>query len=324
MTSDPGLVGVFDSGIGGLTVVSAIRRRRPDLRILYVADQAHVPYGDRSLDEVGQFARGISRFLVGQGCGSVVMACNLSSSVALEAVASEHADRPVLGVVAGGARLAVESLSSRSNSIGVLATRGTVASGAYEAAIHALRPDAVVHQVACPDLVPMIEAGEEETPRMLARCMEYMEPLADAGCGVVILGCTHYPLGLSALRVAAMRLFDEEPVFVDPAAAAAEALALELDKALAAKADVQSEDPPEMQPTRLLTTGPTGAFRRQVRRLLPDLADHVRPARWSADGQLEEVPFVPDGPGRRRVKSASSGLQRSRNGQPEVPRPRET
>lgn len=324
MSCDPELVGVFDSGIGGLTVVSAIRQRRPDLRLLYVADQAHVPYGDRSLDEVAGYAKGISTFLVAQGCGSIVMACNISSAVARDEVASAYPELPVLGVLAGGASSAVRLWEETGGPIGVLATSGTVKSGAYVSAISALAPEAEVLQVECPDLVPLIENGEEETPRMLARCMEYLEPLSDAECRIVILGCTHYPLGLSALRVAAMRLFDEEPVFVDPALAAAEALAAALDASILA----QEPEPQEnLRPrsTRLLTTRSVGAFRRQVRRILPDLADSIVGAVWNSAGEIEELPPpVTQGHSRHKVRSASSGLQRSLNGQPDVPSPRDT
>jgi len=336
-----GAIGIFDSGVGGLTVLSALRERHPGLRAVYVADQAHVPYGERGLDEVAGFARGISRFLSGVPCAAIVMACNISSATALGDVCAEFPDLPVFGVIGAGVRGALASMAEaegsgdaeplRDRPIGVLATPGTARSGAYEQAIIAAMPAAEVCLVACPDLVPMIEGGEEETPRMLMRCMEYLEPLADADCGVVILGCTHYPLALSTLRVAAMRLYETSPVFVDPARALAGEIGERLGWENEPEAGSAAVSPatPEGEGIRLLTSGSVGVLRRQVRRLVPSLIAPVGGVVWREDGSLAEVehrgPGDGSGPPRRRNdRSASSGRQRSLSGQPDVPSPRET
>ncbi len=324
MSGFEGPVGIFDSGVGGLTVLNALLSRQPDLPYIYVADQAHVPYGERSLDEVARFARSISRFLAAQSSSAVIMACNISSATALGDVRDEFPHMPVFGVVEAGARGAYDAARSLGDcpSIGVLATTGTVHSGAYPEAIRSLLPDAVVEQVACPDLVPIIENGEEETPRALARCMEYLEPLADAECSVLILGCTHYPLALSTLRVAAMRLYETPPVFVDPA----QVLALEVLDRLASAAEPPSEEAAiERGQPRVLTSGPTGAMRRQIRRISSGLVPYIGSVVWTPEGTLEEViPAQRGDQDRRNVRSANSGLQRSLRGQPEVPNPRDT
>jgi glutamate racemase len=290
------------------------------LRAVYVADQTHVPYGERGLDEVATFARAISGFLAGVPCGAIVMACNISSATALGDVAAAFPTIPVFGVISAGVKAAIAEAQTADGgtAIGVLATPGTVRTGAYPAAIASEGLDVEVHSVPCPDLVPMIETGEDETPRMLGRCMEYLEPLAAARCGVVILGCTHYPLALSTLRVAAMRLYDVPPVFIDPARAVAAEVCVRLEPA---------EGPEtEGEAIRLLTSGDVGAFRRQLRRFAPTIPAVFGAVRWSPEGSLSEVEQRPPGRdhARRNVRSASSGLHRSLSGQPDVPSPRET
>ena len=327
MSNPSGPVGIFDSGVGGLTVLNALLALKPDLPYLYVADQAHVPYGERSLDEVAGFARSISRFLVAHSASAIVMACNISSATALEDVCREFPSTPVFGVVDAGARGACQAAIELGggHAIGVLATSGTVRTEAYPAAVKALLPDIEVEQVACPELVPLIEAGEEESPAALARCMEYMEPLADAGCRVIVLGCTHYPLALSTLRVAAMRLYETPPAFVDPARVLATEV-LERLGLMGTSAEVPAEpSPSEPDASRIFTSGPLSQTRRQVRRITNGLAFEMGVVAWQPDGRLEEV-ILPrrSDHDRRRVRSASSGRQRSLNGQPEVPNPRET
>ncbi len=320
MSGLSGPVGIFDSGVGGLTVLNALLELKPDLPYLYVADQAHVPYGERSLDEVAAFARSISRFLVGHGASGIVMACNISSATALADVQQEFPETPVFGVVGAGARGACQAARDLGDGapIGVLATSGTVNSGAYPEAIRSILPDTAVEQVPCPDLVPLIEDGDEETPTALARCMEYLEPLADAGCGVVVLGCTHYPLALSTLRVAAMRLYETPPVFVDPA----RVLAVEVVNALTPGNADPEQTPTEPPIPCVLTSGPLGPMRKQVRRISTGPTPFVGHVVWQAEGSLEEVVYAERD--RRKVRIANSGRQRNLSGQPDVPNPRET
>lgn len=264
-------IGVFDSGLGGLTVVRRLREMLPAERILYVADQAHVPYGGRELAEVCGFAQGISRALVAHGCKAVVMACNISSATALTAVQKEQSDVIVLGVIAPGAQTAAAQTAN--GRIGVLATAGTVRSGAYTRALHALNPTLSVTEVACPAFVPLVEAGTVDTVEAQEAAREYLAPLLAEGVDTVILGCTHYPFLLPTLQVIAPNLH-----YVDPAEQTIHELATQLRQAsLFASAD--------RVPRHLLsTTGDATAFAAQVHRFLPNATAEadVITARWQA------------------------------------------
>jgi glutamate racemase len=195
--SNPAPVGVFDSGIGGLTVAHEIIRQLPHESIVYFGDTARVPYGPKSPDTVRRYSREIAGFLRDQGVKNIVIACNTATAHALEALRSEM-DMPVTGVVEPGARAAVAA--TRGGHIGVIGTAGTIKSGAYERAIRALDPDVMVTPRACPLLVPLVEEGwtEHEATRIVAR--EYLEPLLEAEIDTLVLGCTHYPLLKALLR----------------------------------------------------------------------------------------------------------------------------
>jgi len=271
----PGAIGVFDSGVGGLTVAAALRRRFAGESILYVADQAHVPYGGRPLEEVAGFARAISRFLVESGCRAVVMGCNISSATALPDVALQMAPLPVLGVIAAAARRAATFYPPR---VGVLATEGTVATGAYGQQVRDANPRAEVSEVACPAFVPLVESGRADSEEALERAIAYLRPLAERECSVVVLGCTHYPFLLPVLRRAASDLFERMPVFLDPAdevAGALEAVAPDLRRT------------GDAAPSLLLTTGDPERFVEQARSFWPSEKFAVAVARWTPDLRLE-------------------------------------
>lgn len=193
-------LGVFDSGIGGLTVARALFERLPAESVIYFGDTARVPYGPKSPDTVRRYSAEILAYLARRGVKAVVVACNTSTAHALEHLRSQ-ATVPVLGVIEPGARAAARA--STSGKIGVIGTAGTIASGAYERAIRALRPDAAVVAQACPLLVPLVEEGwfDHAAAELIAR--EYLEPLKDAGVDTLVLGCTHYPL-LKALLARVM------------------------------------------------------------------------------------------------------------------------
>jgi len=188
---DPRAIGVFDSGVGGLTVFHALERALPSESMVYLGDTARVPYGTRSAETVVRYSLEAVRFLERQRVKMVVVACNTASSVALDALRAA-ASVPVVGVIEPGARRAVEA--SASGRIGVIGTRATVASGAYKRAIQALHPQAEVLSQACPLFVPLAEEGwtDDEVARSVARA--YLEPFRRAGVDVLVLGCTHYPL----------------------------------------------------------------------------------------------------------------------------------
>jgi glutamate racemase len=184
-------IGVFDSGLGGLTVAHAIMRQLPAENLLYFGDTARVPYGPKSPETVRRYSREIVAFLLEQGVKAIVVACNTATAHALPMLREELAV-PVIGVVEPGARAAVKA--SRTGRIGVIATEGTVKSGAYVRAIRAVAPDADVTALACPLFVPLVEEGwtERDATRLIAR--EYLEPLARQQVDTLVLGCTHYPL----------------------------------------------------------------------------------------------------------------------------------
>jgi glutamate racemase len=184
-------IGVFDSGLGGLTVVRALRARMPRESLVYVGDTARVPYGPKSPDTVRRYALQIAEWLRAQGVKMIVVACNTATAHALDEL--QHTlTIPVIGVVEPGARAAVAVTSGAR--IGVIGTAGTIASGAYERAIHRLAPTAEIHAIACPLLVPLVEEGWIDHPatRLIAR--EYLMPLQHARIDTLVLGCTHYPL----------------------------------------------------------------------------------------------------------------------------------
>ncbi len=194
--SDARPIGVFDSGIGGLTVVKALRDLLPDENIFYLGDTARVPYGGKSASTVERYSLEIAEMLMEENAKTVVVACNTASSVAL-AKLEKHLPVPVIGVIRPGARAALAT--TRNGHVGVIGTRATIKSGAYERELRALNPQVRVSVCACPLLVPLIEEGwldDELTDRVIAR---YLGPLVHQGIDTLVLGCTHYPLLVHAI-----------------------------------------------------------------------------------------------------------------------------
>lgn len=190
-------LGVFDSGLGGLTVVKALREALPGERIVYLGDTARVPYGTKAPSTVVKYALSCAQHLVARDVKALVIACNTVSAVAPERLRVEL-DVPVLEVILPGARAAVAA--TRTGKIGVLATAGTIASGAYPRAVAQLSTRAEVVGQPAPLLVPLAEEGwtEGDVPRLVVR--RYLEPLVKAGVDVIVLGCTHYPLLRSVIE----------------------------------------------------------------------------------------------------------------------------
>ncbi len=184
-------IGVFDSGIGGLTVVRELMRQLPRERVIYFGDTARVPYGPKSPDTVRRYSHEIAAYLTSQDVKAIVVACNTATAHALPELQRQHAV-PVIGVVEPGARAAVAA--TRRGELGVIGTAGTIGSGAYERAIRALAPDVDIVARPCPLFVPLVEEGwlDTQATRLIAR--EYLGPLQAAGIDTLVLGCTHYPL----------------------------------------------------------------------------------------------------------------------------------
>jgi glutamate racemase len=212
-------LGVFDSGLGGLTVVRALRRILPHEDVVYLGDTARVPYGTKGPATVVRYAMGCASHLVSRGVKAIVVACNTVSAVAPDRLRVEL-DLPVLGVIEPGARAAVAA--TRTGRIGVLATAGTIASGAYARAVQAVSTRAEVFGQAAPLLVPLAEEGwtDGDVPRLAAR--RYLEPLAAAGVDVVVLGCTHYPLLRPVLEAETRALVGPDARVVDSASSTAQ------------------------------------------------------------------------------------------------------
>jgi glutamate racemase len=221
--SDVRPIGVFDSGIGGLTVVKALRDLLPNENIFYLGDTARVPYGPKSPETVQRYAIELADMLIKENAKSLVVACNTVSSVALPALTKKF-PVPVIGVIEPGARAALAA--SRNRHIGVIGTRATIRSGAYEKALRAADGNVRVSSCACPLLVPLIEEGllnDEVTDRVILR---YLEPLLKDDIDTLVLGCTHYPLLTGAIA----RVLKRQMMLVDSAQNCARAVEEMLDQ----------------------------------------------------------------------------------------------
>jgi len=250
-----GPIGIFDSGIGGLTVAAAIRTRLGNEDIFYLGDTARVPYGGKSRQTVERYSVEISGLLLAEGAKAIVVACNTASALALEKLRSLFR-APILGVVAPGADAA--ATQSKNGKIGVIGTRATIASGAYERAIRLLRPEAQVSSVPCPLLVPLIEEGLLEDPITDLVLARYLSPLLEKGIDTLVLGCTHYPL----LKTAIARCVPGVQL-VDSAENCALALA-----ALLRQESMQNPDPARTGHFRVALSDSSDAFLRVAERHL--------------------------------------------------------
>jgi glutamate racemase len=239
-------IGVFDSGIGGLTVVSALRELLPNETIHYLGDTARVPYGGKSAATVERYSLEIAGMLLEENCKAIVVACNTASALALPKL-EKSVSVPVMGVIRPGAEAAVAA--TRNGHIGVIGTRATIGSGAYERAICALDPAVRLTVRACPLFVPLIEEGwlEGEITDRVVR--QYLAPLLADGIDTLVLGCTHYPL----LRAAIGKFAGDEVQLVDSAHNCATALSrlleteqLRRNSASAGNLSVALTDPPDV------------------------------------------------------------------------------
>ena len=244
-------IGVFDSGVGGLTVLHECLVTMPHEDFVYLGDHARLPYGPRPLPEIARFAHEIAAYLEHEGVKLIVVACNAATSAALPTLQSSLGV-PVVGVIAPEAAAAVRA--TRNRRIGLLATQATVAAGRYEALVRALDAGVRFTAVACPDLVPLIESGEQTVDAVRG----YAAPLKAAGCDTVILGCTHYPL----IKPVFQRVFGRHLTLVF----SADEVAREVDETLLRKG---WENVPGREGSyRFLTTGEPDLFRTLGERFL--------------------------------------------------------
>ena len=196
--SDARPIGIFDSGLGGLTVVREVMRLMPGESVIYLGDTARCPYGGRSEETIRTFGMQDAGLLIDLDVKLLVVACNTVSSVALEHIARNCGDTPVVGVVLPGARAAVRRTAQRK--VGVIGTTATIRAGAYAKAIHALDPAIKVYAKACPLFVPLVEEGlfDHEITRQAVHY--YLAEILELGVDCIILGCTHYPLLMQTIQ----------------------------------------------------------------------------------------------------------------------------
>lgn len=270
---DPGAaaLGVFDSGLGGLTVLRALLDAVPGENIVYLGDTARVPYGTRSAETVIRYARGCARVLTQRGVKAMIVACNTVSAVALDMLRAEL-DLPIIGVVDPGAQAAVEAAMALTKvgvvgdgpaRIGVLGTAGTVASGAYTRAVGRISTRLEVVAQAAPLLVPLVEEGwlDGQLPELAVE--RYLEPLIAQGVGVVVLGCTHYPVLKPIIERVAQRIAGRRIVVVDSAEATAAVVRRQV-----ADGRIPARRAGELANLELLVTDLPASFEGVARRLL--------------------------------------------------------
>jgi glutamate racemase len=208
------MIAIYDSGIGGASVLIAVRAIAPDVDILYLADQAHVPYGDRSPDDIRAIALDCADWLVAQGAIPVVVACNTASAVALGAMRARYPDTPFVGMVPAVKPAAQQSISGV---IGVMATAATLQGQLLADVTHAHAPHLTVVGQPCHGLVEFVEAGDVDSPSVRQAVASHVAPLIAAGADVIVLGCTHYPFLRAAIAHAAPGI-----TLIDPAPAVAQ------------------------------------------------------------------------------------------------------
>lgn len=216
MTKQP--IGIFDSGLGGLTILKALRRQLPHEDFIYFGDTANVPYGSKSKQTVTRFSTAIAQFLQSQHVKLIVVACNTASALAL-AELRRRCQVPVLGVIEPGARAAVQA--SKNGRIAVLGTEATVRSQAYKKAVLRQCPQARIIQQACPLFVPLVEENWTNTPAARLIAQTYLKPIKRSTTDTLILGCTHYPI----LKKMLAQVLGPEVFLVDPAQTTAQAVA---------------------------------------------------------------------------------------------------
>lgn len=216
-------IGVFDSGVGGLTVVREIMRQMPNEKIIYFGDTARVPYGNKSKETITRFSKQIARFLQSHEVKTIVVACNTASAYAMEEL-EKTLDIPVIGVVKPGAKMASEITTN--GRIGVIATEGTIGSGLYNKYIKSIKEDATIYGKACPLFVPLVEEGLWNDPVTAEIARRYLAELIDLDIDTLILGCTHYPL----IRSVIGQVMGEKVSLVNPAYETAIALKKLLDE----------------------------------------------------------------------------------------------
>lgn len=286
-TSHPGApIGLFDSGVGGLSVLKAVRSRLPQQQVIFMADQAHVPYGSRPLEQVRLFAEGITRFLLAQGCQMIVVACNTASAAALHHLRQVFPDVPFVGMEPA---IKPAAETTRSGVVGVLATPATFQGTLYASVIERFAQGVTILQHTCPGLVSQIENGSLDAPETRHILQEALGPMLTQGIDTVVLGCTHYPFVIPLIQ----EIAGSGVRVIDPAPAVARQV-----QHLLGDTDLNTrnatQDPVETTaiPVRFLTSGDRTALRRLLPRLLGE-EGQVERFIWADDANAPgQIPHI--------------------------------
>jgi glutamate racemase len=264
-------VGIFDSGVGGLSVLREIRRLLPGLPLVYIADQAHIPYGNKPLEDIRHFSFEITRLLLARGARLIVVACNTASAAALSSLREAHPDIPFVGM-----EPAVKPASQQTHSrvVGVLATPATFHGRMYSTLVERFAQDVQILTSTLPGLVEAIERGELETPATRAILAGAIRPMVEAGADTLVLGCTHFPFVLPLIR----RIAGKGVTVIDPAPAVARRAAFLLEERGLLPAKTEQMGP------QFATSGDPARFSRMLEELLNLRAD-AQPLHWDADTQ---------------------------------------
>lgn len=265
-------IGVFDSGVGGLSVLRAIRRELPQEDILYLGDQAHIPYGPRPKSQIRKFAFGITHFLLNQGAKLIVVACNAASASALHELREAFPEVPFVGM-----EPAVKPAAEHTHTgvVGVLATPTTFAGDLYASVVERFAKDVEILQNNCPGLVEQIEAGNLDTPGVHQILKNALEPMLAAGIDTVVMGCTHYPFVIPVIEA----ITGPEVRTIDPAPAIARQVRRLLDQR-----DLLNPDN-ESSRLHFFTSGDPAKLTALLPRLLGE-SGPVSPVKWSEDSNL--------------------------------------
>lgn len=266
-------IGIFDSGVGGMTVARAVIDLMPNENLIYLGDTARGPFGPLPLDDVREYAFEIIDFLKGEGVKLIVVACNTAASAALDEARAHYVGLPLMGVVEPGIHDALKA--TRTGRIGLIGTVGTISSGAYQAALEATRKPACLFPAACPRFVEFVEMGETEGPEIEALAREYLEPILEEEIDTLILGCTHYPLLARALK----NVVGDKVTLVD----SADPTAFEVADLLAATGQLRITRRPARR--RFISSGPASTFRKLGARFLGPEVVSVETVSWPVTGR---------------------------------------
>ncbi len=262
------MIAIYDSGIGGFSILRQVRRELPGAPLVYLADQAHVPYGERSLEEILELATGATRWLLARRAEVVVLACNAASAAALYTLRGMFPETPFVGMEPAVKPAAEKTASGK---VGVLATAATLQGGLFRSVVERFAAGVEVLAKPCPGLVEAIERGEADTPAWRARLQGWLEPLRAAGIDRLVLGCTHYPLCIHLIR----ELAGPKIEVLDPASAVAQ----QVGRVWPGEKDGAAE------PIHYYTTGDPALLGRQARQYLDEAAPRVIPLAWDAARQ---------------------------------------